>query len=692
MGRSASFGRRIAVDFGGPSLDGAILRKVLVLGAVAALAATLAPFAAAEQPFRLESQIEDRVGALEGEEEDVQEALDELRSDEQIQLWVAYVDSFSGVGAQEWADQTAEQSDLGLSDVLLAVATEDRAYAYSVDEQFPLSDDELATIAEEEIEPELADEDWAGAAIAAADALQEESAGAATGGDGDGAGSSSWLWLVLAGLALLGLFWWLFSRRSRDRDKKVAVPAEAGEGELAGLSLDELSKRGSSLLVQVDDAIKTSEQEVAFASAQFGDEAAAPFAAAVESAKADLAKAFQLRRELDDSTKEDEAARRSMLTEIITLTQGASDRLDAEVERFDELRAMEQKAPELLAGLATRLGALEERVPRAESTLAELTSSYSPSAVASVADNVEQAGERITFARGEVAEGNGEVEAGNRGKAAVAIRGAEEAVGQAGRLLDAIDRLTTDLADADDKIRAAIPDVVEDLTAARGLNGGSPGLSEYVAHAEQALAAAEVAASSTGGQDPLGALRRLEDAGKALDSALADAREDEQKARRARAALEQTLSAARAKIDAAEDFITTRRGGIGAEARTRLAEAKRHYEQSLAVSGSDAQVGLEHARTADGLAEQALQLAEQDVTGYQQGMGFPGLPGGGGGGLGGTLGNVILGGVLIDLLRGGGGGGGPFSGGGGFDLPGGFGPGSFGGLGSRGRRGGGGRF
>ena len=98
------------------------------------------------------------------------------------------------------------------------------------------------------------------------------------------------------------------------------MPAEGDE--LAGLSLDELSKRGSSLLVEVDDAVKTSEQEVAFATAQFGDEAAAPFAAAVESAKVDLAKAFQLRRALDDSTKEDDAQRRAMLTEIITLTQG----------------------------------------------------------------------------------------------------------------------------------------------------------------------------------------------------------------------------------------------------------------------------------------------------------------------------------------------------------------------------------
>ena len=215
-----------------------------------------------------------------------------------------------------------------------------------------------------------------------------------------------------------------------------------------------------------------------------------------------------------------------MLTEIISLTQGASDRLDAEVDRFDELRAMEQNAPELLAGLATRLSALEGRLPGAEATLGGLTATYAPAAVATVLDNPRQAGERLAFARGEVTEGNVEVAAGNRGKAAVAIRGAEEALGQAGQLVDAIDRLGADLADADDKIRAAIPGVVEDITAARALAGQRSSLVEHVARAEQSLAAAEVAASTTDGQDPLGALHRLEEAGKALDAALADAREE----------------------------------------------------------------------------------------------------------------------------------------------------------------------
>jgi hypothetical protein len=665
-------------------------RTVALLVAIAAVAVVLVQPAWPVEPFRLGDQIEDRVAALDDRTEEVQEALDDLRRSDDIQLWVAYVDSFSGVGAQEWADRTAELSDLGLSDVLLAVATEDRAYAYSVDEQFPLSDEELARIANGEIEPALSDGDWAGAAVAAADALGNAS-GDGPSGDDDG-GGSSWLWPLVGAVVLLGVLWGLYSWFRRRQGTSEA--AAAGD-ELSRLSLDELSKRGSSLLVEVDDAVKTSEQEVAFAAAQFGDETAAPFAAAVERAKADLAKAFQLRRAIDDSTPEDETTRREMLAEIISLTQGASDRLDAEVDRFDELRAMEQNAPELLAALATRLSALEGRLPGAEAKLGGLTATYAPAAVASVLDNPRQAGERLAFARGEVTEGNAEVAAGNRGKAAVAIRGAEEAVGQAGQLVDAIDRLATDLADADDKIRGAIPGIVEDITAARALADQRSSLAEHVARAEQALAAAEVAASATDGQDPLGALHRLEEAGKALDAALAGAREEEEQARRARATLEQTLSGARAKIEAAEDFITTRRGAVGASARTRLAEAKRYFEQSLAVSATEPQIGLEHARTADGLAGQALQLAQQDVSGYEQGpgMGIPGLPGGGGGG---TIGDVIMGGILIDILRGGRGGGSSFpgggGGGGGLPFPGGFGPGSFGGIGRRGRRGGGGRF
>jgi hypothetical protein len=56
---------------------------------------------------------EDQVGALGGQEDRVQAAIEELERDEQIQLWIASVDSVSGVGAQEWADETAMQMTSG---------------------------------------------------------------------------------------------------------------------------------------------------------------------------------------------------------------------------------------------------------------------------------------------------------------------------------------------------------------------------------------------------------------------------------------------------------------------------------------------------------------------------------------------------------------------------------------------------
>ena len=127
----------------------ALLTGLALLGA--------APAAAVRQeaPLRVPGQVTDQVGALEGREGEVDEALARLQRDTGVQLFVVYVADFSGVNAQEWAEETATKSDLGLDDILLAVATQDRAYAYSVDNQFPLDDAQLAEVARVAIEPAL---------------------------------------------------------------------------------------------------------------------------------------------------------------------------------------------------------------------------------------------------------------------------------------------------------------------------------------------------------------------------------------------------------------------------------------------------------------------------------------------------------------------------------------------------------
>ncbi|MFD9258782.1 TPM domain-containing protein, partial [Streptomyces sp. NPDC059538] len=129
-----------------------------------------APAARAEDPVTLsqQGQITDRVGALGDRQGAVTAALDKLYADRRIQLFVAYVRDFSGRSAQSWADATAQRNGLGQNDVLLAVATGARQYAYSADVDSGFTEQQLATVARTAIEPALKQNDWAGAAIGAA--------------------------------------------------------------------------------------------------------------------------------------------------------------------------------------------------------------------------------------------------------------------------------------------------------------------------------------------------------------------------------------------------------------------------------------------------------------------------------------------------------------------------------------------
>lgn len=134
--------------------------------------------------------------------------------------------------------------------------------------------------------------------------------------------------------------------------------------------------------MDTDDAVRTSEEELGFAAAQFGDEAAAPFAAAVTRAKAELTASFRLRQQLDDAIPEDEPTRHRMLTEIISRCTAADERLDAVAADFDRLRSLEQHAPQALAEVETTFRDLAGRTATAGSTLDTMRTRYAPSAAA----------------------------------------------------------------------------------------------------------------------------------------------------------------------------------------------------------------------------------------------------------------------------------------------------------------------
>ena len=668
----------------------AVALLTLLAAGPAAAAAGAVP---ATDPVELGSgYVLDQAGVLSGADETAaQQRLEQLRSQTDLDLWVVFVDDFTNPSSSEqWANQVATDNGLGPTQYLLAVAVEGRQFYLSGDSAGPVTEEQLGTIEQQMIQPQLAAQNWLGAVDAAANGLADAASGGSgsgTGGDAGG-GVVTVVVLVLVVLVVIGIVIWLIARsRRRARVGAAATPVEQ-------LSTKDLERQAGSALVEMDDAIKTSEEELGFARAQFGDAATTEFEAALETAKGNLDQAFHLKQKLDDTTADTEAEVRDWNAQIVQLCRDASALLDAKAEAFDELRKLEQNAPEALARVQELRAGVPQRIEQAEASLAALGARYAPTALATIADNADQARQRLAFADEQLAAAQQAIGAGKGGEAAVGIRAAEEAVDQASLLSDAVGKLGDDLAKAETSIKELVANLQQDVAAASAMPDADGRLAPVIASTQQAIASATAAAA--GSQlAPLQVLKSLDAANTQIDTLVAGVRDQQEAARRAEQQLGQLVMQAQAQVSAAEDYITARRGAVGAEARTRLAEAGASLVQARQLQPSDPQRALAYAQRANQLAGQAIQLAQNDVGAFSGGGMFGG--GGGGGGGGGNILGAVLGGIVINSMLGGGGrssGGGMFGGGRGGGFGGGFGgggrsSGSFGGGGTRGRRGGG---
>lgn len=653
----------------------------IVAGAVIGAGST--GLAWAEDPVSFTSSpVVDTVGALGGQTDDVVAALDAAADRSGRQLFVAYVDEFTNPSAaDEWAFETATANGLGNDDYLLVVAVEGRSYNLNPPVDGSISLEEVDRIALDVIEPELRDEDWAGAAIAGANAIAD---GSASGGSGGGSGWG-FVWFIVIAAIVVVIIAIVLARRKKKR-------AAVGDGEVPLPSIEELRRQAGSALVQIDDAVKTSEEELGFAVASYGETSTEAFRVALDAAKAKVAQAFTLQQQLDDATPDTDDERREWYGGIIRLTGEADAALDEQAEQFDELRALERDAPAQLARVQEAATAAEATIAPAEQRLAALGAQYAASATAPVSDNLTQARSRIGFAREALTAASTDVAAGDAAQAAVGIRAAEEAVDQTELLTAAVERLAADLATADAAVAAGVDELDRDVAVARGLQNAEAGaLADRVASESAALRAAIGAP----GRDPIALQAKLEQVDSEIDAAIQSVRDAAEQAARVQAQLSRSLTTARSQVQAAEDYLVARRGAIGAEARTRLAEAGRLLVEAQGAASTDPAAALTAAQRAERLAAEAMSLAQRDVSGYGGGMGgFGGSTGGSSGG-GDVLG-AVLGGILINSVLGGGGGGG-FGGG---RSSGGFGggrssgrsAGSFGGSATRSRRGSGGRF
>jgi uncharacterized membrane protein YgcG len=684
------------------------MRRVIVFLALLAVFAAPATVLARDIP-RLASQITDETGELSGSTSRIQPALDALRRDHRVQLWVLFVETTDNLSITDFATQVAQRNSLGVNDALLVVALGDRTDSIWVADGLPqITNSEIDAIITDRVEPSLGSGDFAGAIVGAAEGLgdaaggtttpatpatpaatQDSGAGGGSGGQGGQQASGGGISIVPVVLVVVAvvIVYAVAVRVLRGRRGRTAA-------EERDRQTGDLAKEANRLLVETDDAVRSGRQELGFAEAQFSEDDVKPFREALDAASAELKAAFVIRQQLDDAVPEDPPTRARMLGEIVERCKRARALVDDQLARLQALRDLERTAPDILAQLPEKIAAVEARIPQSTATLDRLRAAYAPATWKPVDGNPVEADKRLQHATSEVERGKAAIAGGDPSAGASAARAAQDALVQAGGLLDAIDRLAGSLDDAASRLPAALTDAEQDLAAARaaiasGQVGPQP--SAPLDEAQRILADARAVPA---GQPPdvLAALAAAARAHEMIDRTLAGAREAQAQQAREAQALVSALQSATSAVAQASDYIEARRGGVGREARTRLAEAGRHLEDAQAAAATDAARAVAEAQQANRLAGEAMSYASSDFGRYDGGYrGGGGGIGGGGGGGGSDIAGAIIGGIIGGMLSGGGNRGGGFggthwgsSGGGGFGRSIG---GSFGGGGGRARGG-----
>jgi uncharacterized membrane protein YgcG len=638
------------------------MRCTRLLGVVlASLAAAVlvAPRAVADPPLRLPDYVTDKAGVLtQGQRVQVETAVNDLYNSRRIRLWVVYVDDFSGQDPGSWAQTTYRTSNLGAYDAILAVATVDRAYAFEVPTTVKnVSQSQVDNLRRDEVEPALRRGDWSAAAVAAANGLNTSGS--------TGAKVSLSTVLVPIGVVvflLAGLLLVMQWRRRRRRAAELAAAQRVDATDpdaLASLSVDALDDLSKTKVVDVDNAVRTSDNELALAVEEFGTDRTQPFTRAVSNAKAALVQAFTIRQQLDDAIPETPAQRRDLLTRVIVSAAQADRELNAQTAAFRELRDLVLNAPTMLDTLTQQLVDLTARMAPSQQKLAGLHNEFESTALASVSGNVRAAQERLTFADQTISRARelaARPVAGEQAELVDDVRAVESALGQARALLDAVDSAESDIKRAAGMLPSAIADIQNGIAQADAqLHQGNVGKAAELTAARTAASKAVDTAQTSGSADPLGAFTQLTKADAELDRLLAEVAQERAAAERLARTFDQALFTAQSRVRAVSDYIDTRRGSIGPEARTRLAEAVRQLEGAEASRSTDLNQAIAYANGASMLAAQAQSLANADLQAAQRA--YTGRYGSGNSNMGAMIGGIIVGDILGGALRGGMGGG-----------------------------------
>jgi hypothetical protein len=311
--------------------------------------------------------------------------------------------------------------------------------------------------------------------------------------------------------------------------------------------------------------------------------------------------------------------------------------------------------------------AVRARLPQARETVERLAARYSADAMKQVDANPAQAEQLLDFAEHSASVAERRREAGQREQANLALEACTEAARRAATLIDAVETFEVEALRAESTLSAIIEDSREDLIVARTAPQ-VPAVTAAMADLDAALRALPAAGVNT---DPFTQLTRLREANGALDAAIAVARERAARPIPPMDHVRHAIDDADRQLAVSRDVIAGHRGWIGADARTRVAEAERIRvdldrflgTSAAAVTAIDEdhrEEALAMARRVGFLANEGLQLAQRDIDASRPQSGGPwgndqGWGGGGrsgGSGMNGILGGLVIGSLLGDIFDG----------------------------------------
>lgn len=413
----------------------------------------------------------------------------------------------------------------------------------------------------------------------------------------------------------------------------------------------DLARRAETALVATDERIRTARDEHAFALAELGEAMTADLGAALHSVSEHMQEAFQLHQLNHDHIPDTVEELRTRNARIVQLCEWAETLLEERLLVLAESIALVRQTPETLARLRVDAAHQQSRVATARSTIERLALRYSDSAMAQVIANAEEADQLLAFAAHSIDISERRREARRSDEAIVALETATEAVRRAASVLDAVDDFEIEALRAESTLAQYVQQARAEVIAA----GNAPRTESVTAALAKLDGELGSLAISGARVDPFAELARLRAAGEALDSAIAQARHRQAHPLPSLTQVQTAVDEADRQLAVARNLIAGHRGWIGADARTRLAEAERLRSEVLPLLPAEdtREQALAGARRVALLAHEALQLAQRDIDSSR-----PNTWGGDGWGghaaprrsTGGDIATGVLGGLVIGSI------------------------------------------